>query len=73
MAMSLAGVALTVCASPASAEPKKEKFGVLYTFVGDSRRGAAPFAGLIEDAAGNLYGTITEGGANGYGTVFELR
>jgi uncharacterized repeat protein (TIGR03803 family) len=34
--------------------------------------GAAPYAGLIFDAAGNLYGTTYEGGVYGYGTVFEL-
>ena len=33
--------------------------------------GAAPYAGLVRDAAGNLYGTTTSGGA-GYGTVFKL-
>jgi uncharacterized repeat protein (TIGR03803 family) len=31
-----------------------------------------PFAGLIFDAAGNLYGTTSEGGAYAGGTVFEL-
>jgi len=34
--------------------------------------GATPYAGLIADAAGNLYGAATDGGANGGGTVFEL-
>ncbi len=34
--------------------------------------GTYPFAGLIFDAAGNLYGTTYEGGIHGYGTVFEL-
>jgi uncharacterized repeat protein (TIGR03803 family) len=34
--------------------------------------GSVPEAGLIRDAAGNLYGTTDLGGANGYGTVFEL-
>ena len=34
--------------------------------------GGTPYAGLISDAAGNLYGAATQGGANGGGTVFEL-
>ena len=34
--------------------------------------GAVPVAGLIFDAAGNLYGTTTEGGTYGDGTVFAL-
>lgn len=43
----------------------------LYAFTG-SPDGANPFAGLIFDNAGNLYGTTTAGGLNGNGTVFEL-
>jgi uncharacterized repeat protein (TIGR03803 family) len=35
-------------------------------------QGSAPQAGLIADAAGNLYGTTTMGGANGKGTIFRL-
>ncbi|MGO8794836.1 MAG: choice-of-anchor tandem repeat GloVer-containing protein [Candidatus Sulfotelmatobacter sp.] len=34
--------------------------------------GNFPFAGLIEDAAGNLYGTTERGGANNKGTVFKV-
>jgi T5SS/PEP-CTERM-associated repeat protein/uncharacterized repeat protein (TIGR03803 family) len=34
--------------------------------------GAYPLAGLIADAAGNLFGATSEGGANGDGTVFEI-
>src|SRR5271165_4747763 len=34
--------------------------------------GAGPRAGLIADAAGDLFGTTSLGGANGDGTVFEL-
>jgi uncharacterized repeat protein (TIGR03803 family) len=49
---------------------------VLYTFCAQTNcaDGNAPFAGLIADAQGNLYGTTTGGGAKGdYGTVFELK
>jgi uncharacterized repeat protein (TIGR03803 family) len=44
---------------------------VLWSFGGDND-GAIPWAGLIADGLGNLYGTTTVGGANGAGTVFEL-
>ena len=34
--------------------------------------GEDPDAGLIADAAGDLFGTTVSGGANGDGTVFEI-
>jgi uncharacterized repeat protein (TIGR03803 family) len=34
--------------------------------------GQFPDSGLVQDAAGNLYGTTSSGGAGGYGTVFKL-
>jgi uncharacterized repeat protein (TIGR03803 family) len=48
---------------------------VLYSFCSapNCTDGAAPQAGLIHDAAGNLYGTTTLGGVNGGGgTVFKV-
>jgi uncharacterized repeat protein (TIGR03803 family) len=44
---------------------------VLHHFTGGAD-GATPFADLIQDSAGNLYGTATNGGASGSGTVFEI-
>ena len=38
----------------------------------NSTDGAVPYAGLIFDKSGNLYGAATEGGTGGGGTVFEL-
>ena len=38
----------------------------------DGSDGANPYAGLIADANGDLFGTTAGGGANNDGTVFEL-
>jgi uncharacterized repeat protein (TIGR03803 family) len=43
---------------------------ILHSFEGQD--GAYPSAGLIFDAAGNLYGTTISGGTKGSGTVFKL-
>src|SRR5208283_5378540 len=44
---------------------------VLYSFTGKPD-GAGPYAGLVRDVQGNLYGTTDSGGANGEGTVFKV-
>jgi uncharacterized repeat protein (TIGR03803 family) len=49
----------------------QQHFTVLYNFTG-GQDGAWPFAGVIQDPAGNLYGTTYEGGTGGYGVVFRL-
>jgi uncharacterized repeat protein (TIGR03803 family) len=45
---------------------------VLHSFAGYPTDGSYPFAGLVRDAAGNLYGTTLGGGASGLGTVFKI-
>ncbi len=45
----------------------------LYSFTGTGADGASPFAGVIRDAAGDLFGTTTSGGSSGDGTVFEIK
>jgi len=55
--------------SPAKNGPWKEQ--LLYSFVGGND-GANPYAGLVFDTAGSLYGTTSQGGIYGYGTVFGL-
>ncbi|MGD0826083.1 MAG: choice-of-anchor tandem repeat GloVer-containing protein [Terriglobales bacterium] len=48
------------------------KLKILYHFRNDTTDGSGPFAGVVFDAAGNLYGTTTFGGPSNLGTVFEL-
>jgi uncharacterized repeat protein (TIGR03803 family) len=45
---------------------------VLYSFGSDPSDGTSPFAGLVMDGDGNLYGTTYQGGASNLGTVFKL-
>ena len=44
---------------------------VLYTFTGGAD-GANPYAGVIRDSAGNLYGTTFQGGTVGAGVVYKV-
>ena len=60
-------VALFATSTGAAAQEK-----VLHSFLDNGTDGIDPQAGLIFDAAGNLYGTTYEGGANDDGVVFEL-
>jgi uncharacterized repeat protein (TIGR03803 family) len=52
--------------SPAGTE------NVLHSFAGYPTDGAVPAADLIQDVAGNLYGTAGGGGASDFGVVFKL-
>jgi uncharacterized repeat protein (TIGR03803 family) len=54
----------------AASQERNYQFVYLHSFNG--KTGMNPQAGLILDAAGNLYGTTGDGGANGVGTAFEL-
>jgi uncharacterized repeat protein (TIGR03803 family) len=62
-------LSLTLVLAPSACAAGKYK--TLYRFKG-RKDGSAPYAGLIFDKAGNLYGTTEFGGAYGKGTVFEL-
>src|ERR1039458_8699972 len=44
---------------------------VLYSFPGGAD-GLNPYAGVVRDSAGNLYGTTPNGGTPGWGIVYEL-
>jgi len=50
--------------------PPTYSFSVLHGFTGPD--GARPWATLVRDAAGNLYGTTSAGGTFDNGTVFKL-
>ena len=56
--------------SPKSGGGWSEK--VLHSFNNNGKDGFSPYAGVIFDAAGNLYGTTLSGGASSGGTAFEL-
>lgn len=46
---------------------------ILYNFQGKmAGDGSFPVGGLVQDSAGNLYGTTSAGGTYDYGTVFKL-
>ncbi|MGH6887704.1 MAG: choice-of-anchor tandem repeat GloVer-containing protein [Rhizomicrobium sp.] len=45
---------------------------VLYAFSDRRKDGNFPDGGLLEDSAGNFYGTTVGGGTHGLGTVFRL-
>src|SRR5271154_2277611 len=52
-----------------------QEFKVLYSFCPspfNCTDGGAPQASLIQDTAGNLYGTTTQGGKYNQGTAFKL-
>jgi uncharacterized repeat protein (TIGR03803 family) len=73
-----AGLAFAVVfALSALQTAQAQTFTVLYSFAGGND-GSNPFAGLVRDAAGNLYGTTYFGGGHtqqctgGCGTVFKL-
>lgn len=47
-------------------------YSLLHNFAANSTDGGLPYAGLVMDGSGNLYGTASLGGVSNQGTVFEL-
>jgi len=45
---------------------------ILHSFGANATDGQEPYAGVITDSAGNIYGTAQTGGVNGRGTVFKI-
>lgn len=66
-----AGAAILVLASVVASSADAQTFTVLHTFHGGND-GALPYAGVIRDAAGNIYGVTEIGGSANQGTVFKL-
>jgi uncharacterized repeat protein (TIGR03803 family) len=62
---------LVMALIPPAAAHAANTYKVLHSFNG-SPDGANPYAAVIFDARGNLYGTTTAGGSNGMGTVFKM-
>jgi uncharacterized repeat protein (TIGR03803 family) len=62
-------ILVLVLAPNASAQ---SNYKTLVKFTNNGDGGSEPFAGLIFDHVGNLYGTTVSGGANKAGTVFKL-
>jgi len=72
LSIGLASVIVLLSVLAAAPAAQGQTYSVLYNFTGGSD-GANPLHGsLIEDKAGNLYGTTQYGGSSGYGTVFKL-
>ncbi|MGH6890119.1 MAG: choice-of-anchor tandem repeat GloVer-containing protein [Rhizomicrobium sp.] len=63
-------LATAVIVPPGSASASK--FTVLHAFTGGPNDGQEPTGGVIEDNAGNFYGTTYSGGAKKNGIVFEI-
>jgi uncharacterized repeat protein (TIGR03803 family) len=52
--------------------PRTGTESLLHSFQGYPADGAFPYAGLVRDSTGNLYGTTAYGGSSDNGAVFEL-
>jgi uncharacterized repeat protein (TIGR03803 family) len=66
--LSAALFGFSVAAIPSA---QAQTLSVLYSFTGGAD-GSQPLAGLVRDAADNLYGTTQIGGASGNGVVFKV-
>src|SRR5450432_3443731 len=61
--------AITLCAAAAMALPA-QTFTTLDSFT--QPQGVLPYAGLVQGADGNLYGTTEYGGVGNEGTIFSI-
>jgi len=70
--VSLALIGLLVPILAAARLARARTFTLLHSFAGNEKDGAYPYAGLISDGTGNLYGTTQYGGSFNYGVVFKV-
>ena len=52
--------------------PDGSGFELLFSFTGAGGVGSAPYGGVVQDDAGNWYGTTRDGGGHNEGTIFKL-
>ncbi|HXM20242.1 MAG TPA: choice-of-anchor tandem repeat GloVer-containing protein [Terriglobales bacterium] len=69
--ISLGLAIMLVPAILATQSAQAQTFTLLYAF-GNGTDGSTPYAGLVRDSAGNLYGTTFSGGTASSGTVFKV-
>jgi uncharacterized repeat protein (TIGR03803 family) len=67
----LAAMPRMAVAAAQSRDTSSGTYSVLYSFLCEPD-GANPYAPLVRDSAGNLYGTTFSGGVYDWGTVFKL-
>jgi uncharacterized repeat protein (TIGR03803 family) len=72
LALGTAAALQAQSAADAHKRPQTGSYSLLYSFQCNSQDGEYPWAGLIQDSAGNLYGTTPFGGDYSYGTIFKL-
>jgi uncharacterized repeat protein (TIGR03803 family) len=71
LSMALAFTIVLLPALAAAPAGQAQTYKVLHRFTGGAD-GGRPYAGLIRDAGGDLYGTTYSGGGSKYGTVFKV-
>lgn len=67
-----AGAGTVFKLTPPTAPAAKWTRSILHRFQGGARDGESPFAGVVIDESGALYGTTSNGGSANRGTVFKL-
>ena len=68
----LSGIGVVLVFSSIWARPAEAASEVVLHHFTASFRGSHPYAGVIRDSAGNLYGTTYDGGASNVGVVYKI-